>query len=162
MQATIINGGEHIVEKYEETGDLLILRRISPTVNKRIFLLTGDSHKKTDYELPLQVFSFLKKQGFGFLLFILVPDRLKDSLVSHADSLELSDRTYTIGDCAESDESLYEEIIDVTTLFNTGLILKKSGKVIERTFSTIAENLKSSFGEKQDESRQPFLCKRDQ
>ena len=129
----------------KKAGDVLIVWTAREP-EKKSFLLTGDSFAERRYQNTLQAFSWFQKDGFAFKLDLFVPRTLRDRLVSTCEKQELWDRV-TVLEASPKHPEHYEEIIEVTDIFDQSLILRKFGIMINGTANTLIENLKGSFEE---------------
>lgn len=131
---------------WEKTGNVLIIQRSEPLFQKT-FLMTGDSFESGRYEITLQVFSYFKQAGCAFSLELHVPRLLRKRLDTYGKNLGLSSSITVLEDQPGPPES-YEEIIDVTEMFGQSVRLRKSNRIINKTATSLIENLKNSFEEK--------------
>lgn len=130
----------------KKAGNLLIIQR-SESLPQKVFLLTGDSFVPRRYEITLQVFSFFKQMGHAFTLELHVPRLLQERLKAYGEKLGLGGSIKMLEYPPESPES-YEEIVSITEMFGQSVVLRKSGRIINRTAVPLIESLKYSFEEK--------------
>lgn len=132
----------------EKQGDVLIVRKIVPEP-AMFFLLRGDTFVSRNYEIPLQVFSYLKKSGKDFRLQMYVPRLLCEKLEKYAGQLGLSDCLEMLDAPPDKNQwKQYAEIVDAAEYLGTDLMLRKADKRVNRTAWSVLSSLQGCFEEK--------------
>lgn len=130
--------------KQKKMGHVLVVPKSEALRAEPKFLLTGDSFAESRYQIALQVFSYLKKDGEAFQLSISVPRLLQQKIGFAVMECGL-DECATVLSEPPATMDHYQEIIDITDMLGKSFILRKADRVINMTASSLMMNLEGAF-----------------
>lgn len=129
---------------HKKLGHVLVVPKPEALRTGRQFLLMGDSFAEKRYQIALQVFTCLKREGAAFQLSISVPRLLQQKIQNTVRECGLEDVAKVLVKPPES-KNRYKEVVEVTDMLGQSFVLRKSNKVVTTTANSLMTNLKGMF-----------------